>query len=296
MRIALVSPYSWTYPGGVTRHIEALAEQYLAAGHDVRVLSPVDPGRSPDAAPAPRRAPAQRAAARIPRPARPHGRLPVQRRGLERRLRRLDARRAAPRARSGGYDVVHLHEPVAPIPGWDALLNVDAPLVGTFHCYSENAVLQQPRQPLRRAPAAEPPARARSPSPRPRPGPAGASTAAATAIIPNGVDVPAAAAGAARAPSAIARGTPLRIAFIGQAVERKGLPVLLRAFEALREHVPVDAARRRRAPRGARAADARHARRRRARQVQRRGEARRARATPTCCARRRSAARASAWC
>ena len=43
MRIALVSPYSWTYPGGVTRHIEALAEQYLAAGHVVRVLSPVDP-------------------------------------------------------------------------------------------------------------------------------------------------------------------------------------------------------------------------------------------------------------
>ena len=32
MRIALVSPYSWTYPGGVTRHIEALAEQLLAEG------------------------------------------------------------------------------------------------------------------------------------------------------------------------------------------------------------------------------------------------------------------------
>ena len=43
MRIALVSPYSWSYPGGVTRHIEALAEQYLAAGHDVRVLAPYDP-------------------------------------------------------------------------------------------------------------------------------------------------------------------------------------------------------------------------------------------------------------
>ncbi len=43
MRIALVSPYSWTYPGGVTRHIEALAEQYIAAGHDVRVLAPYDP-------------------------------------------------------------------------------------------------------------------------------------------------------------------------------------------------------------------------------------------------------------
>ena len=32
---------------------------------------------------------------------------------------------------------------------------------------------------------------------------------------------------------------PLRILFIGQAVERKGLPVLLRAFEALRDQIPA---------------------------------------------------------
>src|SRR3954452_5954583 len=43
MRIALVSPYSWTYPGGVTRHIEALAEQLMTGGHDLRVLAPFDP-------------------------------------------------------------------------------------------------------------------------------------------------------------------------------------------------------------------------------------------------------------
>src|SRR6476646_10964524 len=42
MRVALVSPYSWTYPGGVTRHIEALATELSAAGHDVRVLAPFD--------------------------------------------------------------------------------------------------------------------------------------------------------------------------------------------------------------------------------------------------------------
>src|SRR4051794_23428342 len=42
MRVALVSPYSWTYPGGVTRHIEALAAGLLGAGHDVRVLAPFD--------------------------------------------------------------------------------------------------------------------------------------------------------------------------------------------------------------------------------------------------------------
>src|SRR5919197_2253608 len=43
MRVALVSPYSWTYPGGVTRHIEALATQLDRGGHDVRVFSPTDP-------------------------------------------------------------------------------------------------------------------------------------------------------------------------------------------------------------------------------------------------------------
>src|SRR5271168_1698514 len=43
MRIALVSPYSWTYPGGVTRHIQALAESFIADGHHVRVLAPYDP-------------------------------------------------------------------------------------------------------------------------------------------------------------------------------------------------------------------------------------------------------------
>jgi phosphatidylinositol alpha-mannosyltransferase len=62
MRIALVSPYSWTFPGGVTRHIDALAREFLAEGHDVKVLSPVDPDdrktralhrRSPDPTPLP---------------------------------------------------------------------------------------------------------------------------------------------------------------------------------------------------------------------------------------------------
>jgi phosphatidylinositol alpha-mannosyltransferase len=32
----------------------------------------------------------------------------------------------------------------------------------------------------------------------------------------------------------------LRIVFVGQAVERKGLPLLLRSFEALRDHIPTE--------------------------------------------------------
>ena len=42
VRVALVSPYSWTYPGGVTRHIEALAAELTSSGHDMRVFAPFD--------------------------------------------------------------------------------------------------------------------------------------------------------------------------------------------------------------------------------------------------------------
>src|ERR1700712_1100710 len=67
-----------------------------------------------------------------------------------------------------------------------------------------------------------------SPCRRPRAGAGGASTGGRVGASP-----PA-------APCVVcARGRdPLRFAFVGQSVERKGLPVLLRAFEALREHIP----------------------------------------------------------
>jgi phosphatidylinositol alpha-mannosyltransferase len=233
MRIALVSSYSWTYPGGVTRHIEALAEQYIAAGHEVRVLSPVDPD--------------DRLALRLHRGARPSQRpLPDYLVPLGRTLgfpsngavsnvaygaRTVIALR---RELERGYDVVHLHEPVAPIPGWDSLTTVDAPLVATFHCYSDNVFSNNLANVLG--------ARRRLNRLHVR---IAVSEAAAWTgrrfyggtyrVIPNGVDVPATGPAARSAGESEA----LRIAFVGQSVERKGLPVLLRAFEALREHLPV---------------------------------------------------------
>jgi phosphatidylinositol alpha-mannosyltransferase len=219
----------------VTRHIEALAEQYVSEGHDVRVLSPVDPD--------------DRFSARMHRGARPSGReLPEYLIPLGRTLgfpsngavsnvaygvsTVVDLRREL---RGGGFDVVHLHEPVAPIPGWDSLTSVDAPLVGTFHCYSENVISNNVANAMG--------ARRRLNRLHVR---IAVSEAAAWTgrrfyggsyrVIPNGVDVP----DVLRVPAPRADGEPLRIAFIGQAVERKGLPVLLRAFEALRDHMPVE--------------------------------------------------------
>jgi phosphatidylinositol alpha-mannosyltransferase len=237
MRIALVSPYSWTYPGGVTRHIEALAEQFIASGHHVRVLAPYDPDDA--------------RSARLHRGARPQQRslpeylVPLGRtvgfpaNGAVSNLAVTPHAVRALRAelRDGDYDVVHLHEPVAPVLGWDALCSLGTtPLVGTFHCYSEKqlsnglANLIGARRRLNRLHVR-----------------IAVSEAAAWTgvrffgghyrVIPNGVDVP-----DERTPRVALGPTaerPLRLAFVGQSVERKGLPVLLRAFEALREHVPA---------------------------------------------------------
>ncbi len=124
---------------------------------------------------------------------------------------------------TGRYDVVHIHEPVVPLLAWDALRSTHGPaLVGTFHTYSENALTNG---------IAAGPLGARWRMNRLHARIAVSRAAEWTALrffggryslVPNGVHFP---------PSRRARRAataPLRILFIGQAVERKGLPVLLR--------------------------------------------------------------------
>jgi phosphatidylinositol alpha-mannosyltransferase len=138
--------------------------------------------------------------------------------------------------RTGGYDVVHVHEPIAPVLSWIGVDSTRLPMVGTFHVYSQSklsngiANVLGARRVLNRLHVRI----------------AVSEAAAWTArrffgghyeIIPNGVHVDAQrAALAAKRPM----GDRLRIVFVGQAVERKGLPLLLRAFEALREHIPTE--------------------------------------------------------
>ena len=245
MRIALLSPYSWTYPGGVTRHIDALAHELAASGHEPRILAPFDPDDA--------------LSARLHRGARPQRRpVPEQFVSLGRTVG-LPANGAVsnvaltPHAvftlrrelRDGGYDVAHIHEPVVPVVGWDALCSAgDLPLVGTFHTYSENVLTNG-------AAAITLGGRRRMNRLHVR---IAVSEAAAWTgrrfyggryrIIPNGVhlgeaDRPAEASPRDESPEpdTDAPQRELRILFIGQAVERKGLPVMLRAFEALRDHV-----------------------------------------------------------
>jgi phosphatidyl-myo-inositol alpha-mannosyltransferase len=231
VRIALVSPYSWTYQGGVNRHVEALAEEFLGRGHHVRVLAPFDPpGRVSQVlhrgAPEPRE---------IPDYLIPLGRSAgFSSNGSISNLAPFPAGgvRAPRRELSRGrYDVVHIHEPVVPLVGWNAALGAESPAVGTFHAYSTKQVPNFIANALG----------ARRVFNRLSARIAVSEAAAWTGrrwfgghyeIIPNGVDVDAAPRGPKPA------GEELRILFVGRPEERKGLPILLSAFGALVEHVP----------------------------------------------------------
>ncbi|MET0729089.1 MAG: glycosyltransferase family 4 protein [Acidimicrobiales bacterium] len=123
MRIGLVCPYSLTVPGGVQGQVLGLARSLRSLGHEVRVLAPCD-GPPPDAGVTPlgRSVPTAANGSVAPLAPDPSAQL--------RTIRAL---------RDEAFDVVHLHEPVAPGPTMTALLFANGPLVGTFHAAGMSA-------------------------------------------------------------------------------------------------------------------------------------------------------------
>jgi phosphatidyl-myo-inositol alpha-mannosyltransferase len=228
VRIALVSPYSYTYPGGVGRHVEALGHELLREGHDVRLLAPYDPddrlarvshrGARPDARPAPDH---------LISLGRTVG-LPMNGAVSNLSVAPFAVATLGRELRHGGYDVVHVHEPNAPVVSWYAVEAARPPVVGTFHCYSTSrfsnnaAALVGARRlynKLHMRVAVSEAARWT----------AQRFYGGRYRIVPNGVDL-----AAARPNGGVRSDAPLQLLFLGRAEERKGLPVLLRAYEGLR--------------------------------------------------------------
>ena len=228
MRVALVSPYSYTYPGGVGRHVEALAQELSALGHEVRLMAPYDPddrlARVTHRGARPQQRP-------LPDYVIPLGRtIGVPLNGAVSNLPPFPEAVVTLRKelRYGGYDVVHIHEPNAPVASWYAAETATMPAVGTFHTYSTGGMINRFAANVAGVRRLYSKLSARIAVSEAAQWTAQRYYGGRYRIVPNGVDLSAA------RPNHAHSHDELRIVFVGRAEERKGLPVLLRAFEALR--------------------------------------------------------------
>ncbi len=118
MRIGIACPYSWDVPGGVQQHIRDLAEALIELGHDVSVIAPADEDRP------------------LPPYVVPAGRaMPVPYNGSVARLAfgPLSANRVRRWLRDGAFDVLHVHEPSVPSLSLLACWVASGPIVATVH-------------------------------------------------------------------------------------------------------------------------------------------------------------------
>jgi phosphatidylinositol alpha-mannosyltransferase len=214
VKIGITCPYSWDVPGGVQSHIRDLAEALIEAGHEVSVISPAD-----DDTPLP---PYVTGAGRA---------VPVPYNGSVARLSFgfLSVSRVRRWIKEGGFDVLHVHEPEIPSLSLLACWVASGPIVATFHTAIPRSRVLLVTYPVVRTGLEKINGRI------------AVSEAARNTlvehiggdavVIPNGV-----------ATSRFRKAEPLpgwpgaggAIGFLGRIDEpRKGLPVLLKAFEIL---------------------------------------------------------------
>lgn len=222
MKIALVSPYDYPYPGGVTEHVRNLAEEFLERGHVVHVIAPSS--ADPDALPA--RPVVHRIGRVVPVPTNGSvARITLPFRGYL-QVKELLTREA--------YDVIHLHEPLMPALPLTVLRHSRTVNVGTFHAFGKTSLRYFYAKPMLRGffgrlhgrIAVSGPARdfvsRRFPSDY--------------RIIPNGIDY--ARFATPRIPLPAYDDAALDVLFVGRLEKRKGLTYLLRAWSLVRDAFP----------------------------------------------------------
>lgn len=221
-RIALVTPYDYSYPGGVNEHVRYLGHHLRQRGHLVHVLAPAsEPVDDPD----------------FVRLA--DGTLSIPTGGSIARVTLSPTVWGEARdvLRRGHYDVVHVHEPVTPFISPAVLYHSRAVNVGTFHTYRDSASLYEFARPIVRYFMKRLHGRiavsraARSLVDQAFPG--------EYRIIPNGIEV-----AEFQSPDLLpfeeyrAEGM-LNILFMGRLERRKGFRYLLRAFREVKEKLPT---------------------------------------------------------
>ncbi len=219
MRVGLVCPYAWDVPGGVRTHIADLARALSDRGHEIQVLAPAEDAST--------LAPWVFDAGR-PIPIRYNGSVARLSFGVK------ATRRVRAWIRDGDFDLLHVHEPIAPSAALLATWIARGPLVATWHSSYDRSrtlsasyfVSQTVMEKVRGRIAVSEEARRTLVT----------HLGGDAILIPNGVRV-GDYAGTQRLPDVDpARPTVL---FLGRIDEpRKGLPVLLAALPALVDRVP----------------------------------------------------------
>jgi phosphatidyl-myo-inositol alpha-mannosyltransferase len=125
VRVVLVSPYDLTVPGGVQGHVHRLADALRHVGDEVLVIG---------AGPGSNRPPRSTGVGRTVQ-------LPYNGSVAPIALGPMVASRTRTAIGRLRPDVVHVHEPLVPFVGIAAASYPDAPVVGTFHAWSDQARL-----------------------------------------------------------------------------------------------------------------------------------------------------------
>jgi phosphatidylinositol alpha-mannosyltransferase len=223
MRIALVSPYDFPFPGGVTQHIHYLDKHFRELGHHVKIIAPCG-GEEPEqladnvvvTTTRILSIPFSGSKARIPYSPAVNWRVKRALHGEE-------------------FDIVHAHEPMTlPVPIM-ALTHSRSVNVGTFHAYRDSHLIYKYAR------------RIFQPFFDKLDGKIAVSEAARDTvaryfggefvIIPNGIDVERFGGEHVQPIEQYADGRP-NILFVGRLEPRKGFRYLLRAFPYVKEEFP----------------------------------------------------------
>jgi phosphatidyl-myo-inositol alpha-mannosyltransferase len=224
MKIALVSPYDFSYPGGVVRHISSLEYYFTRMGHMVKIIAPASSpvtgyGDRFIAIGKPRPIPTSGSIARIT--------ISLT---LADKVKEVLEREK--------FDIIHLHEPLAPTLCTTVLRLSKSINIGTFHATESRPSYRWSRPLLLRSflkkwferldgrIAVSPPARdfinKHFPS--------------TYDIIPNGIDLDY--FSPANSPLPEFQDEKTNILFVGRLENRKGLEYLLKAYRLIKPDCP----------------------------------------------------------
>ena len=221
MRIVQVCPYSWDANGGVQIHIRQLAQQLRQRGHEVLILAPGDRVGMRDDAHIVGRTVTLWSNGSVAK---------ICLTPSVTKVIRSELARFAP-------DIIHVHEPFAPLVSTTAVLRANAPVVGTFHSFVDargregriyTAMAPLLRSVWRRVDRRIAVSQAARLSASSRLGDGYMQ------IVPNGAEVEH--FGRAKAATDVPPGR--KLLFVGRLEPRKGFPIALRAFAQLAPKYP----------------------------------------------------------